>query len=104
MSGKLKIERNTAAEEAAIQRGIAADPDAAELTDEQLAEMRPASDAVPAVVAAMARRRGKGRKPAKDRVTLRLDHDLVLALRASGRGWQGRANDLLRQAVIDEKR
>lgn len=33
-------------------------------------------------------------------VKLRLDPDVVAALRASGRGWQTRVNDLLRERVI----
>jgi len=33
-------------------------------------------------------------------VKLRLDPDLVAALRASGRGWQTRVNDLLREQVL----
>lgn len=41
----------------------------------------------------------RGRPPVdhpKQRVTLRLDEDVVAALRASGRGWQTRVNALLR--------
>ncbi len=44
----------------------------------------------------------RGRPPAehpKQRVTLRLDEDVVAALRASGRGWQTRVNGLLRDWV-----
>lgn len=33
-------------------------------------------------------------------VKLRLDPDVVAALRASGRGWQTRVNDLLRERVL----
>ena len=35
----------------------------------------------------------------KESVTVRLDHDLVTALRATGRNWQGRMNDALRKAM-----
>lgn len=44
----------------------------------------------------------RGRPPVenpKQRVTLRLDEDVVSALRASGRGWQTRVNALLRDWV-----
>lgn len=45
-------------EEAALQAAIAADPDAAELTDAQLARMRPAREALPpSLYAALTRRR-----------------------------------------------
>jgi uncharacterized protein (DUF4415 family) len=33
-------------------------------------------------------------------VSLRLDQDLIDRLRASGPGWQGRANDMLKKAVL----
>lgn len=33
-------------------------------------------------------------------VKMRLDPDLVAALRASGRGWQTRANQILREQVL----
>ncbi len=35
----------------------------------------------------------------KQRVTLRLDEDVVSALRASGRGWQTRVNQALREWI-----
>jgi uncharacterized protein (DUF4415 family) len=44
----------------------------------------------------------RGRPPAavtKEIVTMRLDRDLLERLRADGRGWQTRANELLRKAV-----
>ncbi|KAB0682551.1 BrnA antitoxin family protein [Aureimonas leprariae] len=44
----------------------------------------------------------RGRPPAehpKRRVTLRLDEDVVAALRASGRGWQTRVNGALREWI-----
>lgn len=41
---KRPIRRNTPEEEASIQRGIDADPDAREMTDEEYASARPASE------------------------------------------------------------
>ena len=38
----------------------------------------------------------------KTPVKIRLDPDLVAALRASGRGWQTRVNDMLRRQVLGE--
>ncbi|MEM1066863.1 MAG: BrnA antitoxin family protein [Pseudomonadota bacterium] len=43
--------------------------------------------------------RGPQKKPTKVQISIRLDQDLVEALRNGGRGWQSRANSLLRQAV-----
>jgi uncharacterized protein (DUF4415 family) len=48
----------TDAEEAEIQAGIAADPDNPELTDEELASLRPFSEAFPELAASIARARG----------------------------------------------
>jgi uncharacterized protein (DUF4415 family) len=31
---------------------------------------------------------------------MRLDRDVIERLRASGRGWQNRANDMLKKAVL----
>ena len=36
----------------------------------------------------------------KTRVTIRLDSDIVASLREGGPGWQARANDMLRHAVL----
>ncbi len=45
-------------------------------------------------------RRGRPRvEHPKQRVTWRLDEDVVSALRASGRGWQTRVNAVLRDFV-----
>lgn len=35
----------------------------------------------------------------KKQITLRLDQDVIDRLRASGPGWQGRINDILKKAV-----
>jgi len=99
MSLKLKIP--TDEEEAAIQRGIAADPDNPELTDADFRDMRPARDVMPEFVAEYERRtRGPQKRPTKTLVSLRLDPEVVDALRASGRGWQVRAGEILRRAVL----
>ncbi len=88
--------RPTDEEEIAIQAGIAADPDNPEWTDDMFARARPASEMVPHLVP----RRGKQRTPTKQMVSIRLDQDLLLKLRQSGRGWQARVNDLLRKATL----
>jgi uncharacterized protein (DUF4415 family) len=96
-----RIKRNSPAEEAAIQRGIAADPDAAEWTEEDFAQAHCAADVLPAEMLASLtpRRRGPGTRPVKAQVTFRLDQDVLTALRASGPGWQTRANNVLRKMV-----
>ena len=53
----------------------------------------------PAVHAALTqkRRRGKGKAPLKVPTTIRFDPDVLAALKATGRGWQTRVNDALRE-------
>jgi uncharacterized protein (DUF4415 family) len=96
-----KPEYHSDEREAEIQRGIAEDPDNPELTDEEFAQMRPARETNPDIVEDWLRRtRGKQQKPTKVLVSLRLERDVVDRLRASGRGWQSRANEMLRKAVL----
>ena len=76
----------TPEEDAAIDAGIAADPGTVELTDADMARLRPL----------------RGRPPLarpKAALTMRVDADVLDALKASGPGWQTRINDLLRDAV-----
>jgi uncharacterized protein (DUF4415 family) len=44
--------------------------------------------------------RGPQKRPTKALVSLRLDRDVLATLRASGRGWQGRVNAMLRKALV----
>ena len=46
-----------------------------------------------------ARRRGAQKSPVKVPTTIRLDADVLEALQASGKGWQTRVNDALRDLV-----
>ena len=86
--GKAGIIIPTAEQDAAIDQGIAADPDAVELTADLAARLQPL------------RRRGR---PAVERpkvpVTMRVDADVLDAIKATGSGWQTRVNQVLRDAV-----
>ena len=86
--------------EARIQAEIAADPDAPEATDEQLAQTRPFAEAFPELAETLRRSLG-GRPPSADSkvpVSLRLDREVVEKFRATGPGWQSRINEALRNA------
>jgi|LNFM01.1.fsa_nt_gb uncharacterized protein (DUF4415 family) len=87
-------------EEAAIQRGMALDPDNPEWTEEEFRNARPFVEVFPELAESIRRSRGR---PAlanpKRQVTLRLDDEVVTRLRAGGPGWQSRINDILRKAV-----
>lgn len=79
------------------------DDDNPQWTAEDMARARPASEVLPALFgaeAAQAMLKPRGRPKAsapKERMTLRLDPELLAALRATGRGWQTRVNDALRE-------
>jgi uncharacterized protein (DUF4415 family) len=104
MNRKPKLIRPTPEEEAAINRGIAADADNPEWTEADFANAHRASDVVPNLVADYRRRmRGPQKAPTKKMVALRLDRDVVERLRASGTGWQSRANAALR-AFLDQSK
>jgi uncharacterized protein (DUF4415 family) len=116
MKPKSKFLRNTPAEEAAIQRGIDADPDTFVPTDDQFARMRPAAAAQKprlrgphtVVVESDAKwerrtrrpgERGKQVAPTKRLVSLRLSADVLEHYRATGPGWQTRIDETLQRAV-----
>jgi len=91
----------TDAEEAEIQREIADDSDAPEATDDDLAQARPFAELFPAVAAKM--RKAAGRPKLDDpklAISIRLDRDVVEKFKATGSGWQGRINDVLKKARI----
>jgi uncharacterized protein (DUF4415 family) len=107
MPSKRKIVPVTREEDAAINRAAASDPDARELTDAELARMRPAREVLPEILGqknadALMKRRGRPALSAEERkvpLNMRADPDVVEALRATGEGWQTRINDLLRNYV-----
>ncbi len=92
-------------EEARIQAAIAADIDSPELTDEELANMRPATEVLPPEFfdAIDEMRRTRGRPPVekpKKLVTLRLDQDIIEKFQKTGKQWRARMNEALKRARI----
>ena len=78
--------------------------DAPELTEELMAQLRPASEVLPPdLYAKLPKRkrgeRGKQKAPTKELVTLRLDPEVVAYFKSTGRGWQTRINDFLKAGV-----
>lgn len=72
------------------------DGDNPEWTDADFAQARPAADVLPpAVLAAFPRTRGPQKAPTKTQVTLRVESTTLARIRATGRGWQTRINDIL---------
>ena len=59
-----------------------------DLTDEELARFRPASEVLPAALLATLRSPGRPKaEVTKERITIRLSPDVLSAFRASGSGW-----------------
>ena len=81
------------------------------LTDEELARTQPFAEACPELAESILRERpdlaGVMKRPrgrpkaakARQQVSIRLDPDVLAKLKASGPGWQGRVNEILRKAV-----
>ena len=71
-----------------------------EWSAKEIREARPLMDALPPETAAAVRRyrgqRGPQQSPTKELISLRVDRDVVAAYRATGSGWQTRANEALR--------
>lgn len=86
--------------------GYETDPnfdDNPEWTAEDWAKARPASEMLPPHMAALLLRR-PGRpalapEARKEKVNIRLSPDVLAALRATGAGWQTRADQLLRAGL-----
>ena len=75
-----------------------------EWTVEDFRRARPLLEVLPKETADAIRRmrgqRGPQKEPTKELISLRLDRDVLAALRATGFGWQTRANDALRAAYV----
>jgi uncharacterized protein (DUF4415 family) len=87
-------------EEARIQAGIAADPDNPEMTEEQMAELRPFAEVCPDLMASIKRSRGRPRvESPKEAVTLRLSAETVAKFKAiGGDDWRARMSETLEKA------
>ena len=101
-----KIHMPTPNEDIEIQRGIEADGDARELTDEELARMRPAAEVLPEVAAAykagQLKGRGRPRKAnPKVQVSIRYSPEVIAYFKATGRGWQTRMDEALRDWIAE---
>lgn len=107
-----KVHVPTEAEDAAINAGIAADEDSPELGAEFFAKAKPAAEVlgteVVAGLAAIKRPRGRPAgsvaEQTKVPVNLRLDPDVLAAMRETGAGWQTRVNEALRKAFCEPQR
>jgi uncharacterized protein (DUF4415 family) len=82
--------------------GLIDNDEVGELSDAELAEMRPAREVLPRDLYDGLVRGRAGRPPKPDRkiaIKLRLDPDVIAGFKATGEGWQTRINDTLRRAL-----
>jgi uncharacterized protein (DUF4415 family) len=85
---------------------IAHGEDIPEWTEEDFKNARPFAEMFPELTEAMRRARGERgpqTAPVKQRVGLRLDADVLARFRGTGRGWQGRINDILKQHLQNQQ-
>lgn len=82
---KQKLIRPTETEDAAITAAALADADNPPLTEAELAQFK----------------RAPGRPPGRKKVstTVRFDADVLAAMKATGKGWQTRINDVVREWI-----
>jgi uncharacterized protein (DUF4415 family) len=71
------------------------DEDNPEWTTEDFARARLGSEVLSASL--LKKLRGPQKTPTKERITIRLSQDVVTRFRASGTGWQGRVDAVLRE-------
>lgn len=85
------------------EQPVVFDDDNPEWTSEDFARAKPAAEVFAAGVApGFVRKRGRpalAEDDRKQKVNIRLSPDVLDALRASGAGWQTRADDLLRKSL-----
>lgn len=73
------------------------DVESPELTDEELAEMRPFAEVFPELAASIRKGRGPNKAPTKTLVSLRLSGEVIAKYKAGGAGWQSRIDADLRK-------
>ena len=77
-----------------------------ELTADDMKHFRPIQEVDPGMLQAVANYRKRGRPPVENpkmRVGFRLAADVVAGIRASGRGYNARVEEVLREALANGK-
>lgn len=83
---------------------IDADGEVRELTAGDFNKIKPLSFSDPALfkmLKAAKASRGVQVEPTKERITIRLSQDVTEYFRASGKGWQSRMNDALKEWIAE---
>lgn len=106
-----EVQVPTPTEDQAIDNGIACDSDTHELNEKFFQNARPSTDVIgkESVAELVAMRRSRGRpsgsvaEQTKVTVTMRVDPDVLAALRGTGAGWQTRVNEVLRREFLSSR-
>jgi uncharacterized protein (DUF4415 family) len=72
-----------------------------ELSADDLKKFRPAADVLPKASHKALRVRGKQKEPTKTQISIRLSPEVVESFKATGKGWQGRMDDALKEWLKD---
>lgn len=76
------------------------DGEVRELTAADFKHFKPAKDVLaPELYAMLTKARGAQKAPLKVPTTIRFDADVLAAVKATGKGWQTRVNDAMREWV-----
>jgi len=96
MKNPSKTDWDRVKREAALDAPIAFDP---------VADLYNPNDskAVEAFIAKAVVRRGPQKEPTKAQVAIRFDRDVLEILKAMGKGWQTRVNDLVRREFLGKR-
>lgn len=82
-----------------MSRKTVSDPENPEWTEADFAKARPASELPPEILKAFPRTRGPQKAAKKVPVSIRLSAEVIERFKASGPGWQGRIDDVLKKAL-----
>ena len=93
------IQLPTLQEDEAIDQGIARDGETPELNASWFERAVPAADILPESMKRAIGARGPQKAPRKQSTTIRFDADVLAALKATGKGWQTRVNEAMREWV-----
>lgn len=74
-----------------------------ELTAEDMARFEPAANILSPSLKKKLGARGQQKSRVKERITIRLSHDVVEPFRATGDGWQSRVNSALKDWLKTHK-
>jgi uncharacterized protein (DUF4415 family) len=80
--------------------GAGPDAENPEWTDAKFARAKRLSELPANLQKVLHKGRGPQQTPTKKLISIRLSQDVLKALRATGRGWQGLADETLRKAFV----